>query len=296
MAGGLLFATGAVLLFMRKGEVWADFPLLLVLLIPAGLLYGLGIGREEDGQGPARWQSAFLVYGLVLVPLALAQLVEVLGGNPDRAGNVAWIFFATAALAGFAAFARAAVYQALLMAAALVVAWVALWDALLGDPSIDTFRWLLVLLAAGFVAGAVAMRRSSPGMPQQVELITGAGVAAVAAGALTLVDLAVQFFAILFGEGSGVEDSGLFWEAFLLAASLALIAFGSHERARGPAYVGALGLAAFTLLVGIDITGLVSEGTTEGDIAGWPLVLLIGGAGALVAGMLPRRPGESHSQ
>lgn len=296
MAGGLLFATGAVVLFMRKGEAWADFSLLLVLLIPAGLLYGLGIAREEDGQGPARWQSAFLVYGLALVPLALTQFVEVLGGDPEKAGNVAWIFFATAVLAGFAAFARAAVYQALLMAAALVVAWVALWDALLDDPSVDTFRWLLVLLAAGFVAAAISLRRSAPGMPQPVELVTGAGVAAVAAGALTLVELVVQLFAIFFTEDPSFEESPLFWEAFLLVASLALIAFGSHERARGPAYVGALGLAAFTLLAGIDISGLVSEGTTEGDIVGWPLVLLIGGAGALVAGMLPRRPGQSHSQ
>lgn len=296
MAGGLLFATGAVVLYMRKGEVWADFPVLLVLLIPAGLLYGLGIGREEGASAPARWQSAFLVYGVVLVPLALAQLVEVLGGDPDKAGNVAWIFLATATLAGFAAFARGAVYQALLMAVALVVAWVAFWDAVLGDPSLDAFRWLLVLLAAGFVAGAVALRTASPDMTQPVELITGAGLAAVAAGGLTLVDVVVQLFSIFFAEEGGIDDSSLFWEAFLLAASLALIAFAAREGARGPAYVGALGLAAFALLAGIDISGLVSEGVVEGDLVGWPLVLLVAGAGVLLAGMLPRRPGASRSE
>ena len=54
MIGGLAFAVGALVLFIRKaGGVqstadWAAFPLLLVLLVPVLLLYGLGVRAGRD--------------------------------------------------------------------------------------------------------------------------------------------------------------------------------------------------------------------------------------------------------
>lgn len=288
--GGLLFATGAVVLFTRKQDAWAAFPLFLVLFTPAALLYGLGIGAA--GRAPASWQSVFLVYGVVLVPLALGQLIDAVGGNPDASGHVAWIFLAAAGLAALASFTRGATYLALVMALALVVAWLSFWDAVLGDPSLDTVRWLLVVLAAGFLAGAVALRSVNAELRQPPELITAAGLAAVAAGAVSLADVLVPVL-FFFGDEPDIEGSSFFWELFLVAVSVALIVYGARGRVRGPAYIGAFGLAAFSLIVGIDTAALIQGDSGGGDVVGWPLVLLVLGAMALFAGMQAGRQGSA---
>src|ERR1019366_2008096 len=68
--GGLLFAVGAVVLLVRKSghHEWSDFARLLVVLVPAGVLYLLALGvlerpRSEDAQP---WQSVLRVAAILL--------------------------------------------------------------------------------------------------------------------------------------------------------------------------------------------------------------------------------------
>src|SRR3954468_13041501 len=80
--GGVAFAVGAVILYIRKSgaisEDWADFPLLLVAGVPCLLLYGLALRERRAGE-VERWRATLLVVGVVLAPLALEQLRETIG-------------------------------------------------------------------------------------------------------------------------------------------------------------------------------------------------------------------------
>src|SRR5436190_6634572 len=110
--GGLLIGLAAAMIYIRKGPFlhpsqWAEFPILLVVAIPAVYLYGSLFTRPQTGQ-LRPWQLVHSVFGLIFVPFALTQLVDVIGGSPHAQLNVFWIFAATAALAFYAG-ARAAV-------------------------------------------------------------------------------------------------------------------------------------------------------------------------------------------
>jgi len=296
MIGGLAFAVGALVLFIRKaGGVggsadWASFPLLLVLLVPVLLLYGLGVkaGRAAAA-GPQPWQAVLLLAAVLLSPLALFQLLDVLGGDMDSSFHQAWIFTAVAALAGYAAFVLGAVYQALVAALALSYAWLSIADAVLDDPSVGTFRVLLIIAAAALIAGSVALRRRS--MVQAPELITAAGIVAVLAGLLGVFESLAAFSGGLLSGSADSEGQSAFWDIALLLVSLALAGYGARVGARGPAYVGAIGLLAFALIVGVELAGLL-EGDADGKLVGWPLLLLLGGGAALAAGLGFRPPGQ----
>jgi hypothetical protein len=57
---------------------------------------------------------------------------------------------------------------------------------------------------------------------------------------------------------------------------------------RGPAYVGGIGLAIFIAVVGGDLVGRLHGGAGN-KVGGWPLILLIAGAVALIASFLVGR-------
>ncbi len=297
MVGGLAFAVGALVLFIRKaGGVqgtadWAAFPLLLVLLVPVALLYGLGVraGRDAGTAGPQPWQAVLLLAAVLLSPFALFQLLDVLGGDTDSSFHQAWIFTLVAALAGYAAFVLGALYQALVASLALSFAWLSLADAVLDDPSVGTFRVLLIIAAVALIAGSVALRRRS--MAQAPELITAAGILAVLAGLLGVFESLSAFSGGLLPGSGDSEGQSTFWDIVLLLISLALVGYGARVGARGPAYVGAIGLLAFTLIVGVELSGLL-DGDADGKLVGWPLLLLLGGGAALAAGLGLTPPGQ----
>jgi hypothetical protein len=308
--GGLLFATGALVLFFRKSpdERWAEFALLLVLLVPCVALYALGLGlvRREDAarpgdHGPAAhpWQPVLLVFAILLVPLVLFQFLDLIGGSTEDSLNSAWIFAVTAALAVFAVLRAGVSYGALLATLALLIAWLSLWDKILDDPSGTTFRWLLVIVALIFLAVAVVLHAGRA--RQAAEVVTGAGVAAVAAGVVGVVGIAAAFAANVFSEALGASagltgvQQHLEWDLFLLVVSLALIAYGSRAGVRGPSYVGTFGLLAFIVSAGVEISRVGADKDPEGNLFGWPLVLLLVGAAALiVAFVLPDRLGPGR--
>jgi len=295
LAGAVTFAAGIFVLLIRKGEDWADFPVLLVLAIPCVLFYGLGIGAlsfgpdDEGRDGLSAWRATSLVLGIIFVPLALSQLVETIGGDPDKSGWVFIIFLFTAAAAANAAMNHALRYGALLAGVSLIISWISLWDAIV-DPSATAIRWLFLLVAAALAGAAVMLgsdRRESP------ELVTAAGIAAVAAGVTALFAVAGALIGASVFSAFGTEpdlSGGIQqrdeWDVLLLAVSVALIWYGAKAPWRGPAYVGAFGLLAFVLSTGTDIASLVQGEEASTGFFGWPLLLLLVGGAALAAGLV----------
>jgi len=299
LTGATIFAAGALALFLRKSsqEQWAAFPKLLVLAIPCVLLYGLGtgqlrLGREDeppaDGRAVPPWRAAALVLGLILVPLTLLQLVDTLGGDPNKSGHTAWVFAATAAAGAYAAIVRGLRWGALFAGLALIISWIAFCDAVF-DPSATALRWLFLVVGVALAAAAFRLDRDAE--REGPELVTAAGVAGLAAGLTGLIAAVGQLVAgaIASAFGSGADLGGAQqrqeWDVFLLVLALALIWYGLRATWRGPVYIGGITLFAFILSVGSEFTALFSGEAPSGDLVGWPLLLLVLGGGALLAGL-----------
>jgi hypothetical protein len=290
MLGGVLFALGALVLFARKGNDWAAFPLLIVLAVPTVVVFGLGaMGALATGE-VARWHAVLMVTGVLLSVLAFGQLWDTVGVNTDTSGFGFLIFICVAALAAFASFGVGAAYQALLAALAGIAAWLFFFDMILDEPGVNAFRWLLLVLCLIFAAVAFALRERDA--PQAPEFVTAAGVAGVTVGLIGVIAGAGGAFGALFfgGAPSDGEGQSVVWDIWLLLFSLALVAYGAVVRARGPAYVGFVGLLAFALLQGFEVNARLEGDEPDFSFAGWPLVLLLVGAAALAAGAIGRRP------
>ena len=288
--GGLLLGLAALMIFLRKGggeHAWADFPLFLLLAAPSVCLYGGGVFTVRETGGLRTWQAVYSVLGLIFVPLALFQFIELIDGDSGAALNVAWVFGATAALAGYAALSAGIRFHLLAGSIALIVAWSALWDKILSGGLAEHFgvyRGLLgilaiLLLAAGLYlwrtdAGAEASQAGDGGLWKASELLTGAGISAVIGCSLGISSLPGALSPFITVAFNPVETS-LFWDVLLLVISLGLVGLGSLIGVRGPVYVGAVGLFLWLLIAGFDLDGNPPEPNSFGV---WPIVLLLGGA------------------
>jgi hypothetical protein len=292
MLGGVTLAVGAVVLFVRKsgppsGDHWADFPRLLVLGVPCVLLYGLGAAGRRPGE-LERWRAVLMITGVLLAPLALEQLRETVGLSQSSSFWHFLVFATTAALAGYSAFVMGVAYQAFLAAIAGVVAWVFLWDWILSSPGIHTVRWLLLLLGICYLVGGLVLRGG--GAPQGHEIITVAAIVGVVVGLIGVAEGGLRAaIGSFFGGLPGGHGQGFFWYLVLLVVSLSSIAYSAVSRVRGPGYVGFIGLAVFTLLVGVEVDALIKGNRPDGSFVGWPLALLLIGAGGLAAGVAADR-------
>ncbi|HZB33686.1 MAG TPA: hypothetical protein VE465_26230, partial [Streptosporangiaceae bacterium] len=157
MLGGVLFALGAVVLFARKGDDWAAFPLLIVVAVPCAVVFGLGALGALAGGEVARWHAVLMVTGVLLSVLAFGQLWDTVGVNTDTSGFGFLIFACVAGLAAFASFGVGAAYQALLAAVAGIGAWVFFFDMILDEPGATAFRWLILLLCLVYAGVAFAL-------------------------------------------------------------------------------------------------------------------------------------------
>lgn len=296
--GGLLLGLGVFMLILRRGEDSGNFVNFLLYAVMAVYLYGaVFTDRYTDGVRP--WAAVHSVFGLIFVPFALSELVDLIGdaGDSGNALNVVWIFGVTAALAFYAGVVKGIRFHILAGAIATIVAWSALWDKLLGDEGIaghfGTYRGLLGILSILLLAGALYVWRrgdqtrvagtavddgGDQGLWKASELLTGAGIAAVIACALGISSV-LQFAAPLgFTEVSVIKTAQV-WDVLLLLISLGLVGLGATIGTRGPAYVGAIGLLLFLLIVGLDL----NEDSPQPDKVGlWPIILLIAG-GLLIA-------------
>jgi hypothetical protein len=292
--GGLLIGLAAAMIYIRKGpfltgnpEQWAAFPMFLVVAIPALYLYGSIFTRPQTGE-LRPWQAVHNVFGLIFVPFALAQFVDMVGGSPTAQLNLFWIFALTAALAFYAGSRAGVRVQFLLGSIAVIVSWTALWDKILSDgigAHWGIYRGLLGILAIGLLAAALYVWRSNPGgddigasatapsgdlgLWKASELVTGAGIAAVIACALGIT--AIGNLNPLGGGTPPIQTSN-FWDILLLLVSLGLVAIGSQIGTRGPVYVGGIGLVLFLVIAGLD---LHDEPPNPFKFGVWPWVLLI---------------------
>jgi hypothetical protein len=296
--GGLLLGSGMLVVFIRRSDAfpdpWGDLALLLVLLAPCVFLYATGmLGARATGVW-SPWHGVFLIFGTLLVAPVLFQFLEWVGGDTGAPLNVAWIFLVTAIAGAAAAVAAGVRYTLLLASLALIVAWLALWDEILTDgvfAEVGTLRWLLVaigavllLLGAGARMAGGAQEAQAPGN----ELLTGGGLAAVGAGAISF---AALYTATVPGAVPSAQPT-VFWDAYLLVVSVGAIVLAASLGVRGLAYAGAVGLAIFTLLVGLDL----DDDQPAGKVLGWPLIVLVVGAVAFLASLggtrgRPRPPG-----
>lgn len=290
MFGGVSIALGAAILFARKTDDWAAFPLLLVAGIPCALVFGLGAAAAMATGAVDRWHAVLMVAGVLLSGLAFGQLWDVVGIDTESAGFGFLLFACVTGLAAFAAFRVGAAYQALLAAVAGIATWLFFFEMILDDPSAGLFRWLLLVLCLIYAAAAFALR--SRDAPQAPELVTAAGIAGVLVGVIAVAEGASTAIGVLFfgAPTGGDEGQGFLWDLWLLVFSLALVGYGAAVLARGPAYVGFFGLLAFAVFQGVEVNALLEGEEPDSSFLGWPLVLLLLGAAALAAGAAGRRP------
>src|SRR5262245_51608906 len=268
--GGLLLGLGVLLILIRKGDDWSDFVVLLLLAASAAFLYGTGVMTDYATRGVRPWQAVYSVFGLIFVPLALFQFIDLVDGDTGAALNVFWVFGATAALAFYAGVFKGIRFQLLAGAIASIVALSALWDKILdgGIPAhFGAYRGLLGILAILLLAGAAYLYRTdasvrvtgtegSDGGDQNLwrasEPITGAGISAVIACSIGISSVAT--FASPFGFGQvTVVETAPHWDILLLLISLGLVGVGASIGTRGPVYVGAIGLFLWLFIVGLDL-------------------------------------------
>jgi hypothetical protein len=292
--GGLLIGLAAAMIYIRKGpfiavnpDQWADFPMFLVLAVAAAYLYGSILIKPQTG-GLRAWQTVHSVFGLIFVPLALLQFVDMIGGNPNAELNVFWAFGVTTALAFYAGLVAGVRVQVLFGAIAVIISWTALWNKILSDgigAHWGVYRGLLGILSICLLAGALYVWRMNPGGDEVAdtatepagdlglwkasELLTGAGIAAVIACSLGITALGNLN---PLGTGTPPIETSNLWDILLLLISLALVGIGSRIGTRGPVYVGGIGMLLFLVIVGLDLNSTPPHPFKFG---GWPWVLLI---------------------
>ena len=303
-AGGILLAAGAVVLDLRKGNnhAWGQLALLLVIAIPMLVLFALAVGGKRDEERDVPSRSVLMLLAILLGPLALAQLLGLLGASTSNTLYTTGILVLTSAIAVYGAQRVRVPYAMLLAGLALLLAWLVLWSRILAHPSVDTIRILLVVAAALLFVAAVGLSRAKA--IGAAEIATVGGIAAVMAGTLGVV---IGAYAGALGpveriieknhtSGSGVSaliDTSGFqhfgWDLYLLVVSVALVWVGARVRARGLGYVGGVGLFAFLVSVGAQVTRIESGSAPTSSLAGWPLALLVLGVLGLLAPVLSRR-------
>ena len=290
--GALLLGIGVLMLLLRKATIsddYADGIVLILLAIPAVLLYGGSI-RTLDATGGLRpWQAVWSVFGLVFVALALIQFVTVIDETPDASFNLFWIFAVVAALGFYAGAVVGIRFQLLAGGIALIVSWSELWNKILSDgigAHYGIYRGLLGILAIGLLAGALYLWRTNPGRDRGAasatgiigdpglwkasELFTAAGISAVIACSLGVTSV-VNLNPLATTDVQPI-DTSWFWDILLLLISLGLVGIGSLIGLRGPVYVGAIGLFLFLIIAGLDLDSDTPDPTKAG---GWPIVLMI---------------------
>lgn len=297
--GGVLLAAGAVVLLSRKSghEHWGRFAQLLVVLIPALVLYALALARASRREPAAPEQTVLAVSAILLSPLVLLEFLRWAGVSTRSALTLAAVFAVAGLLAAYTVARARVTYAALLAGLSALAAWLLVWSKILDHPSADSFRWLLLAGAAILLCVAAALALG--GVTGAREVATAGGIAAVSAGVLGVVvsSLLGAFRTIAVASSGSQATSRAFplaphlsgaqhlgWDIYLLVVSLALIWVGSRVRSRGLGYVGAAGVLAFLVSVAAQLTRLQSGHARTSDVVGWPLVLLLIGAAGVLAG------------
>ena len=291
-AGAVVLAVGVMLAELRLGDAVGVVVHLLITGVTAAAILGIGMQPAGEGGRPPAYQSVLLVTGLLVLEVFLLRLADALGADFGAGGDGArdtfvwgslppgatvWTSLVLAAVAGWAAMARRSAVSLLIAALAAGLALLAAVAWIFDADSQGPYRFLLLACAIALTLGSLVLRGGEPRHAEQ--LVNAAGVAilviplmALAAGALQLLSL--------FGGGPSRLLPG-FWELVVLAAGCGLVAYGAVDRVPGPAYLGLANLLLFIAVVSIG---------ADQTLLYWPLLLILLGAGALLAGLRPRAP------
>jgi hypothetical protein len=274
-AGAVPLTVAVVMLNVRMDATWGDGIHLVVTGLACVLVLGMGLLAEREGEFPRAYQTVLLLAGLTLLAVTLFRLAQVLGADAplESSSTVTWIGAVFAAVAAVPAWERInSPICALVEVVAGGITLLAFVDWVFDPDGATTFRWILLLLIAVYIATHLRWRDSR--RRHAVHMINAAGLAALA--------LAATFgavFVLPFGEGG---DPGTWWELVLLAVGLGLIAYAGVDREPGPGYLGFAVLLAFVALAG-------TPSPDGASLVGWPLLLLLLGGAAVAAGLRPIR-------
>src|SRR4051812_47488419 len=142
---GLLLGIGFLTVAIRRdsagifGSSWGTGAIFATFLIPCVILLGAGLLSPRSGRDASPWQTVYVIFGLILLPLTLAQLVNWVAAEGDAGNslNIAWIFGLTALVGLYAGMVANVRYALLITALAIIVSWLGLWDQIvsghLGD-------------------------------------------------------------------------------------------------------------------------------------------------------------------
>jgi hypothetical protein len=283
---GPLIAAGAVVLAvgvaLEELRLRTELPLgvhLLILALVAGVTLGIGLQAAEPGR-PRAYQSVLLVTGLLALYGALLRLADVLGadfGGDVPAGAFVWTSLLLAGVALWAAVVRRSAVCLLIAAIATGIALLSALSWIFGADSQGPYRVVLLLLAIALVLVSLVLRGGSPRHAEQ--LVNAAGLAILTIALIGFADVLTGLLGIFASAPETVLPN--FWELVLLAAGCGLVAYGAVDRVPGAAWLGFANLAAFVACVAI---------SPARTLRYWPLLLLLLGAGAMLAGLRPRRP------
>ena len=287
-AGAVVLAVGVVLEELRLGDELPIGVHVLITAVTAAAFLGIGLQAPTEGGRPPAYQSVLLVTGLLHLYLALIRLADALGarfgGGGDTLvwsnlppGAMTWTALVLAGVAGWAAFSRRSAVSLLIAALATGLALLAALAWITGADSQGPYRFLLLVLATGLVLGSLVLRGSEPRHAEQ--LVNAAGIAILVIPLVALAAGALQLLSLFGGAPEHILPN--FWELVVLAAGCGLVAYGAVDRAPGAAYLGFANLVAFIVAVAI---------SPEQTLLWWPLLLILLGLGALLAGLRPRSP------
>lgn len=279
-AGAVPLAVALLLIDVRLGGPWGSGILLVLEAAGAALLLGMSVLAPREGERPRVYEVVLQLAGLAVLLVALWRLADVLGVDDplERAGTLCWIFAAFTGAAAWLATRRRSAPCAFVAALGGIVAVLAFVEWVFDPDGAGTARWLLLALALGFAAGALTLRDRR--RRESVYLVDAAGVAVVV---LALTWVGAVFLGALTFDGGPPATPGAGWKLVLAAAGLGLIAYGAVDREPGPAWLGALVLALFVLLVG-------APGEDGPSLWFWPLALLLAGGALIAVGLRPRVP------
>jgi hypothetical protein len=239
----------------------------------AAVCLWLAVQARLEGGRPPAYMSALIVCGLLALHGALLRLAALLGadfgGFPD--GAYAWTGAVQAAAAATVSAHRNSAIAALIAAIATGIAVTTGWDWLFDPGSVTPYRWLLLALALAFALSSLPLRSVS--LRHAEQMVNAAGLAILAIALLHLLTSGLLAPALSPLPG--------FWELVLLAGGFGLIAYAGADRAPGPAWLGAIVLLAFVVIVGF---------APEGTLRWWPLTLLVVGVATLAFALRPRAP------
>jgi hypothetical protein len=268
------------------------------------VLYALALeggGKRGPRADAQPWQSVLAVFAVILNLIWLTLFFHWIGARGSLVTIPAFVL--AAASAGYAAWRANVRFAALLAALDVVIAWLAVWNKLIGHLSGNTDRWLLVII--GVILAAAAAELARRGRREASEFVTAAGFAGVlAASAGVFNDLlgfglnrVVRAVGLAHSVGGFDVRQRFLWDLVLLLIAIGLIAYASRARVRGPGYVGGGGLFVFLFSVGFQVSARLSGRPPSGTLLGWPLALLMVGAVALGLGLYGARfpPARSRS-